>query len=606
MSTKFLSSLRPTNLKQKTTLFILVPTFLIMMVVGGVGLHLVRQVLLEQWQETAIAKLQRSAHIVDMRLMRPKQILRFIQDRAQKDLQWTDIRLLIEQLQSLEGVVQVFHELHDQPKIPMPHKNGMRMMQNKAHFRLGQLTISPPTYSPELQSETVSIFAQFTDNLGSKTGYIEVVLSFYDLIDQIVKSPWWKSNKAFIVDQDQNILASTVLFQTKSLSSNKEKFGTKDSLEIRTWKALRNKKSGTVFSPGRTPKTVSGFYRLTEAPWTLIIMAPGDKVLQPILEFRSYYYITSIVGIFIALLYLQIITDATTSAINRLSTAAGALAKGTFAKPLPVKSRDEVGTLTTNFNIMAAQLKERLRLMEAMHVAREVQQNLLPHSAFITEGLEIAGVTLYCDETGGDYIDLLNTSHENQKATVVVGDVVGHGIGAALLMATVRALLRGRACKSGTIAEIANDVNRQLCRDTLHSNNFVTLFYLEIDRKNSFIHWVRCGHDPAVMYCPDTNTFQDLKGKGIVLGIDVNSTYSENTCNLSSANQIILIASDGVWDVENKKGQQFGKERVKALIAQYHTLSAELLIEKITKEISIFQDGHPQNDDITLAMIKTW
>lgn len=606
MTTRRLLALRPTSLKQKTVIFVLLPIFLIMVGIGGIGLRLVRQVLLDQWQETAITKLQRSAHYVDMRLMRPKQILRFIQEKGLKNLQWNELSLLLEQLRSLDGVVQVNHTWYDQAKSPQTDKNRMKMMGHNAKHNFNQLTISPPTYNSELLSETVSTFARFTDNEGNDTGHIEVILSFYDLVDQIVKSPWWKSNKAFIVDKDHNILTSTVLFETAENISEEEKFGLQDSLEIQTWSAMQKENSGTVFGPGIPPENVSGFYRLTEAPWTLVIVAPGKQLLQPILQFRNYYFFISLTGIFMALMYLRLITKKTIQAINRISTAAEDLARGTFTKPLAVESRDEVGGLTTNFNLMAAQLKERLKLLEEMDIAREVQQNLLPHNAFITEGLEIAGTTLYCDETGGDYIDLLNTSHEEQKATVIVGDVVGHGIGAALLMATVRALLRGRANCSGTMAEVAQDVNRLLCEDTAHSGNFVTLFYVEIDRRNHLINWVRCGHEPAIIYCPDSDSFSELRGDGLVLGIDATISFNENSQSFAGASKLILIGTDGVWDVENIDGEQFGKERIKTLMARYHMLSAEKLIAKITEQITIFQNGYPQNDDITLAIVKTW
>ena len=606
MLIKRMLNLRPTSLKQKTAIFILLPTFLIMVSIGGIGLQLIRQVLLDQWQETAVTKLQRSAHYVDMRLMRPKQILRFLRQKEQKNMQWNEIGLLLDQLRSLDGVVQVNHEWYDQAQSLLAETRPMGMMRASADHRLDQLTISPPIYNTELMSETVSLFARFQDNDGNNTGHIEVVLSFYDLVDQIVKSPWWKSNQAFIVDKDRNILTSTALFGTNQGAPERGKFGLQDSFENLTWDAMQKSTSGTVFSPGPTPRKVSGFYQLTEAPWTLVIMAPGEQVLQPILDFRTYYYLISGVGILIALAYLRLITEKTTRAINSLSKAAGELAQGTFTQPLIVESRDEVGALTTNFNVMADQLQERMQLQKAMDIAREVQQNLLPQKGFIAEGLEVAGTTLYCDATGGDYIDLLNESHNDQKATIVVGDVVGHGIGAALLMATARALLRGRACSPGTLSEIVHDVNRLLCKDTANSGNFVTLFYLEIDRQNRIVNWVRCGHEPAIVYYPDSNLFNELRGEGIALGFADTSTFCVNSSIFPEDKQVILVGSDGVWDVENKQGERFGKERIQTLLAQYHHLSAEMLILIITEQITLFQAGHPQNDDITLAIIKTW
>lgn len=601
MSFRHLLALRPTSLKQKTAIFILLPTFLIMVGIGGLGLHLVRQVLLGQWQETAITKLERSAHYVDMRLMRPKELLRFLQQKDKNSLQWDEIKLLLEQLRSFDGVVQVNQEW---THVPGSLSEGTR--ENGGTHHLEQLTLSPPRYNSEFMSETVSMLARFKDSHGNSTGRIEVVLSFYDLIDQIVKSPWWKSNEAFIVDQERNILTSTILFAESPGESQVDKFGRDDDQQSRTWEAMQRESFGTVFSPGMPPDKVSGFYRLSEVPWTLVITSPGEQVLEPILQFRTYYFLISGTGILLALLYLLVITEKTTRSINKLSTAADDLARGSFTEPLIVDSRDEVGKLTTSFNVMADQLQERIQLQAAMSVAREVQQNLLFHEVFTAEGLEIAGKTLYCDATGGDFIDLLHASTKKQKATVVVGDVVGHGIGAALLMTTVRALVRGRAKSPGTLAEVADDVNSLLCRDTTHSGNFATLFCLEVDRLNSRFNWIRCGHEPALVYLPGSNRFTELRGEGLVLGFDDKYSYQENEVSFHESNQIILVGSDGVWDVENEAGEMFGRDRAMSLLLQYQQFPAGIMIQKISESISAFRKEKPQNDDITLAIIKTW
>jgi sigma-B regulation protein RsbU (phosphoserine phosphatase) len=200
----------------------------------------------------------------------------------------------------------------------------------------------------------------------------------------------------------------------------------------------------------------------------------------------------------------------------------------------------------------------------------------------------------------------LNPSIEQKRVTVVVGDVVGHGIGAALLMATVRALLRGRAIRAGTLAEIATDVNTLLCKDTSHSGNFVTLFYLEVDRLKQMIRWVRCGHECGLLYYPSKKQFVELRGEGLALGVENEFSYKENIRSLDQEKQLILLGTDGVWDAENPLGERFGKERVKTIIEQFHHLTAETLVEKFSKEIALFQDGTAQDDDITLVIIKIW
>jgi sigma-B regulation protein RsbU (phosphoserine phosphatase) len=148
-------------------------------------------------------------------------------------------------------------------------------------------------------------------------------------------------------------------------------------------------------------------------------------------------------------------------------------------------------------------LKQRDQMRYALNLDREVQQNLLPKNDPIIEGLDIAGKSIYCESTGGDYYDYLyKGDHAADKIDIAVGDVSDHGIQSALLMATTRSALHQRWSLSGSIAHILSDVNRQLVRDVEESGNFITMFFTEIDKQNSSIRWVNAGHDPAIIYDP--------------------------------------------------------------------------------------------------------
>ena len=137
---------------------------------------------------------------------------------------------------------------------------------------------------------------------------------------------------------------------------------------------------------------------------------------------------------------------------------------------------------------------------------------------------------IYCDETGGDLYHFLAPDRRNSgRIGIVVGDVSGHGISSALLMASVRAFLRSRIAQAGSIGEIISDVNRLLAHDTRETCQFMTLFYAEIDAGAKHIHWIRAGHDPAMLYDPDSDGFAELKGSGMALGIDARYDYRPQT-----------------------------------------------------------------------------
>jgi sigma-B regulation protein RsbU (phosphoserine phosphatase) len=145
-------------------------------------------------------------------------------------------------------------------------------------------------------------------------------------------------------------------------------------------------------------------------------------------------------------------------------------------------------------NEMTDGLIERDKMRQSLELAKEVQQNFLPKADPEIAGLDIAGQSIYCERTGGDYYDYFELGdHQQGKIGIAVGDVSGHGISSALLMASARSSLRQRALLSGNIAQIISDVNRQLTRDVEESGRFMTLFCSEIDTRTLRIRWVRAG-----------------------------------------------------------------------------------------------------------------
>ena len=234
---------------------------------------------------------------------------------------------------------------------------------------------------------------------------------------------------------------------------------------------------------------------------------------------------------------------------------------GNYDKKIRVTSNDEIGYTGDVINEMTEGLKERERMQQSLNIAMEVQQNLLPNQDPEVEGLDIAGTSLYCEETGGDYYDYLLTGENGQKKIcVVVGDVADHGLPSALLMTTARAFLRQRISRSGELDQVVADVNFQLTRDVEESGRFMTLFICEIDRDNQIIHWVNAGHDPAMIYDRGSGKFEELTGNGYALPLGVSETTPYQKFNKKIvAGQIVMMGTDGVWEAQNPTGEMFGK-----------------------------------------------
>ncbi|MDX1707491.1 MAG: PAS domain S-box protein [Desulfobacterales bacterium] len=242
---------------------------------------------------------------------------------------------------------------------------------------------------------------------------------------------------------------------------------------------------------------------------------------------------------------------------------------------------------------------------KALALAGEVQKSLLPQSKPDVHGLDVAGRNVSCAEIGGDYFDFL-WRRENPASpfSVVVGDITGHGVDSALLMTSARAFLRMRASQPGSISDIVGAMNSHLTRDVLETGRFMTLFYLTVNPQKDRIDWVRAGHDPAFLYDPHKDAFQELKGAGMALGVNDDFKYIENRHEGLINGQIIAIGTDGIWEAFNKKGAMFGKKRFKNIIRQNAAAGAEDILNAVYNEIRLFTEGQKTEDDITLVIIK--
>jgi sigma-B regulation protein RsbU (phosphoserine phosphatase) len=183
--------------------------------------------------------------------------------------------------------------------------------------------------------------------------------------------------------------------------------------------------------------------------------------------------------------------------------------------------------------------------------------------------------------------------------------VVGHGISAALLMTTARALLRCRLDQPGPIAAVVCDVNRLLYQDTAPSGSFVTLFLLEVDSAAGRLEWVRAGHDPALLYCAATDEVQELGGPGMALGVDDACSYQSGHRSGLSAGDALVIGTDGIWETRNTTSEKFGKGRIGEILKSHHQLSSEGILQAILGALEEYREGAQQEDDITLLVIKS-
>jgi sigma-B regulation protein RsbU (phosphoserine phosphatase) len=239
-----------------------------------------------------------------------------------------------------------------------------------------------------------------------------------------------------------------------------------------------------------------------------------------------------------------------------------------------------------------------------MAVAAQVQQRLLPPAAPQVKGLDVSGFSVYCDETGGDYFDFIPLCRNGRDGLLVaMGDVVGHGIGSALVMAGARGVLHSRASSCNHLGELMTHLNNQLVPD-LAGTQFLTMLLLHIDPADGAVVWASAGHDPAIVYDPMTGEFSETGRGNIPLGIECDLHYEENPFGPVRAGQVIVLGTDGVWETTNAAGEHFGKDRLNAIIRATPTSTAAAIASAVKRELDLFRGSMHQRDDVTLVVVK--
>ena len=248
---------------------------------------------------------------------------------------------------------------------------------------------------------------------------------------------------------------------------------------------------------------------------------------------------------------------------------------------------------------IAEQLEIERRAAVEMQVAKEVQDRLLPQAAPILQTLECAGRCIQTRSVGGDYYDFLELAPRH--VGLVLGDVSGKGISAALLMANLQANLRSRsAVSSGDIAVDLSGVNDQL-RKSSGAGYYVTLFFANYDDTTRRLLYSNCGHNPPVLLRAD-GTVERLTATATVLGL-----FEEWHCLIQETSlhsgDLLAIFSDGVTEAMNRSGEEFGEARFIASLKEFRSLALASLLTKLIGVVQEFTDSI-QSDDLTLVVAR--
>jgi len=292
---------------------------------------------------------------------------------------------------------------------------------------------------------------------------------------------------------------------------------------------------------------------------------------------------------------LKLLFSNETSVLERVS-------QGDLTGKVPIATNDEFGIIAGHTNDMIDGLRHRRQLIDDLKLAEEIQQNLLPKRPPNYPHLDISGTSLYCDEIGGDYYDFLNLP--DRKLGVVVADASGHGIGAAMHMTAARAFLHLSVREYQDPSRLLEEVNRYVTRDSGTTSRFLSMFFLEIDAQSQTLRWVRAGHEPAILFDPSNGKFEELSGKGMALGVVEDYQFQVYERQGWVPGSILIVGTDGIHESRNREDTMFGQARSREIVRKHSADSAEAIQNAVIHALQVFKGDVPQEDDVTLVVIK--
>ncbi|MGE0460131.1 MAG: PP2C family protein-serine/threonine phosphatase [Vicinamibacterales bacterium] len=338
---------------------------------------------------------------------------------------------------------------------------------------------------------------------------------------------------------------------------------------------------------------------------TFGIARPVAGSLQEIRNASMRSLLLGLAVIGLALLGIVPLSRHMTRNLTTLTDGVQRIARGEFATQVPVRSRDEFGALAAAFNDMARDVAhhqqlvvERERLQRELELCRRIQSEMLPHASLRLGPTEVKGISIPAREVGGDFFNYFELP--GGHIAVLVGDVSGKGISAALLMANIQATLRARLPLEPDLARLASAIDGEIEAAT-PAGVYATLFLGILDPERKTLRYVNAGHHPQFLIRGDG--IEALSSSGMPVGLYAGQGYVERAVQLAD-NDLLFFYTDGTVEVENEQTEMFGAERLESLLRTHRDQGVDGLLERIEESVRRFRGAADPFDDVTIMALR--
>jgi serine phosphatase RsbU (regulator of sigma subunit) len=308
----------------------------------------------------------------------------------------------------------------------------------------------------------------------------------------------------------------------------------------------------------------------------------------------------------LALVGIIPISHRMTQHLATLTSGVRQLAGGDFRTRVPVRSRDEFGALAGAFNQMAEDLErheaaavEQERMRRELELSRLIQTEMLPRGPLTTGTAEIAGISIPAREVGGDFFNYFVLP--DGRLALLVGDVSGKGVSAALLMANIQATLRARLPHETDLARLADRLDRELDQNTPGSV-YLTLFLAILEIDGRVLRYVNAGHNPQFVIRRHGG-LEALSSTGMPIALYAGHGYTEAQASLEPGD-LLFFYTDGLVEAENEAGDMLGPERLQAMLVAAQAHEIDQVLRHVEQHVSDFRGKVELADDATMMALR--
>jgi serine phosphatase RsbU (regulator of sigma subunit) len=319
---------------------------------------------------------------------------------------------------------------------------------------------------------------------------------------------------------------------------------------------------------------------------------------------RNLAYGLGMIGL--ALVGILPLSRRMTRDLETLTAGAERLAQGDLDTRVPVRSRDEFGRLSEAFNRMARDLRshqEQLlaqeRLRKELEMGRRIQEEMLPHDRLRVPFAEVKGVSIPAREVGGDFFNYFLLP--DGEAALLVGDVSGKGVAAALLMANIQGKLRARLPVERDLVSLARHLDVEVDQTT-PMTVYVTCFMAVLDGRQRALRYVNAGHNAPFVLRAD-GSIEALESTGRPLGLYPGGDYEERSIALAAGDSLFLY-TDGLVETEDANGEPFGAERIKQVLVAEAAAGLDGILTRLEQVVRDYRGGREAEDDATMVVLR--